>query len=316
MQSKIMPNYRSQFFALAFGATLLFLFTISAVHAQDETDPATQSNLTGVPLPTGARRVREQHIPAEINQSLEKLLAAGEGNLRPGNAEVLAWSGAGYKKAKASSLLTQLQSNLQAQGWTYETSVKEGEVTVFSAVKPHPSRRAVLGFYVPTDDALVIAWTEVLSANNAAQPTGKPAQRASGNALLGTWQTGGMSMMADRNRITGATTPSNGNTMKYVFLPNGQFEMIGMLQSTMYGCTTTLFNDKRGSYVINGSTVTLTPHKNYWRQQHSCAPNSNKERNYTLTPETLQWRTKSDEYGKAYICLANDKGESCYRRAE
>lgn len=123
-------------------------------------------------------------------------------------------------------------------------------------------------------------------------------------------------MMGDRNRATGATTPSNGHTFKYVLTADGRFENIGIMLSTQYGCTTTLFNDKRGTYTINGNTLTLTPDKNFWRQQYSCSPNSNRERNYTLTPETYRWRTKTDEWGKPYICLANDKGESCYRRAK
>jgi hypothetical protein len=33
-----------------------------------------------------------------------------------------------------------------------------------------------------------------------------------------------------------------------------------------------------------------------------------------LEQETYSFRTKQDEYGKTLICLANEKGESCYRR--
>lgn len=292
-----------------------------AAHAEDEGVPAAQSNLTGVNLPTGAVRIHAQHVPAGIHQILEKMIAAGAGKLRQGNAEVLAWAGGSYRKAIAPKLMNQLQTNLQAHGWTYEIAEKDGEVTIFSVVKASPTERAIVGFYVPTDDALVVAWTEVLKAENNARANTAPgnsksAARPAGNVLLGTWGTGGMSTMADRNRVTGSLTPSNGNTFKYVFTADGRFEFIGMMQSTLYGCTTTMFNDKRGSYEISGATVTLTPSKNFWRQQNSCAPNSTKERDYTLTPETYHWRTKTDEYGKSYICLANDKGESCYRRAE
>ncbi len=304
MQNKLSKSHWSTFFA--FCAGLFLSIAAQTVQAQDEAIPASQSSLTGINLPTGAMRVREQSVPPEINQSLEKLLSGGEGKLRQGQAEVLAWAG--------------------PKGWTYETGGKEGEVTVFSAVRANPTRRAVLGFFVPTDDALVVAWTEVIAAGGssnsavaskpvpAEKPTAKSAANA--NALFGTWNTGGMSMMADRNRITGATTPSNGSTFKYVFTPDGRFEFIGMMQSTLYGCTTTLFNDKRGSFEMNGSTVTLIPNKNFWRQQNSCAPNSTKEKNHTLANETFQLRTKTDEYGKPYICLADAKGETCYRRAE
>ncbi len=132
--------------------------------------------------------------------------------------------------------------------------------------------------------------------------------------LTGTWSTGGMSMLADRNTVTGATTPSNGNTQKYVFGPDGKFSFVGYLQSTMYGCTTTLFNDKQGKYELDGNTTTLIPAKNFWRNTNSCSAAATKERNFTLERETFEIRTKTDEYGKNYLCLANVKGETCYRK--
>lgn len=137
---------------------------------------------------------------------------------------------------------------------------------------------------------------------------------ASAQDLVGTWQTGGMSLIGDRNTVTGSVTPSNGNTQKYVFGSDGRFAFTGYLQSTQYGCTTALFNDKQGKYAIEGSTLTLTPSKNFWRQTFSCSPASNKERNYTLERETYEVSTKTDEYGKTFICLANAKGETCYRK--
>ncbi len=132
--------------------------------------------------------------------------------------------------------------------------------------------------------------------------------------LVGTWKTGGMSMMADRNTVTGSTTPSNGNTQKYQFDSNGRFSFTGYMQSTMYGCTTALFNDKQGRYELAGSQLTLRPTKNFWRNTYSCSPGSNKERNYVLDPEVYDVSTKTDEYGKLYICLSNEKGETCYQR--
>ena len=132
--------------------------------------------------------------------------------------------------------------------------------------------------------------------------------------LVGTWQTGGMSLMADRNTVTGSTTPSNGHTLKYVFGADGRFAFTGYLQSTLYGCTTDLFNDKQGRYELNGSQLTLRLTKNYWKNTYSCSPSSNKVRNYVLDPETYDVSTKTDEYGKLFVCLTNTKGETCYRK--
>jgi hypothetical protein len=134
--------------------------------------------------------------------------------------------------------------------------------------------------------------------------------------LVGEWSNGKVSMLQEKNLSTGQTTASNGSTFTYKFHSNGSFEFIGYMKSTMYGCTTDLFNDKRGKVEVDGDQITLVPSKNYWKNTYSCAPNSNKEKNHTLERETYTWRLKTDEYGKTLVCLANDKGETCYRREE
>ncbi|HLM60960.1 MAG TPA: hypothetical protein VK308_09160 [Pyrinomonadaceae bacterium] len=306
--------------------TAIFIFD-AAVRAQ-ETEAAASSNLTDVSLPANGQRVLPASVPAEITQTLEKIVAAGNGKVRQGDTEVLVWAGANYKRANAPAIINRLTGTLKADGWTYEVGGSEEGVTVFSALKDGGQPRAVVGFHGATDDALILAWTEVLSPGNKAgtvvndsrneQIESSPVVKSGGNTgggdIVGIWRNGGMSTMVDKNRISGATTPSNGSTFKYVFTADGRFEFIGMMQSTMYGCTTSLFQDKRGRYEINGSTMTLIPSKNFWRNQNSCAPNSTKERDYTLERETLEFRTKTDEYGKFFICLAGAKGETCYRR--
>ena len=124
-------------------------------------------------------------------------------------------------------------------------------------------------------------------------------------------------MLQEKNLTTGQITSSNGSLRSYKFYADGRFEHIGYMKSTMYGCTTDLFNDKRGKYVVNGSQITFIPSKNYWKNTYSCAPGSNKERDYVLDRETFTWRTKTDEYNKSYICLTDAKNsESCFRRED
>lgn len=306
-------------------------FGLTARAQPEETEAAVNSSLTDISLPSNARRVLPANVPAAITQTLEKVVAAGGGKLRQGRTEVLVWAGANYKKADAPLTIYRLTDTLKMAGWKYEKGGEESGITVFSALKTGATPRAVIGFYGATDDALIFAWTEIFSTENKAgaasandlqnEQTESTAPEKSfekmGGAtvdIVGVWRTGGMSMMADKNTVTGATTPSNGSTFKYVFTADGRFETVGLLQSTLYGCTTSLFNDKRGKFEISGSQLTLIPSKNFWRQQNSCAPNSTKERDYTLERETLEVRSKTDEYGKSFICLANAKGETCYRR--
>lgn len=290
---------------------------------KEETEPAANSAITAARLPAGAVRVLPASVPAEINQGLEKLVEAGEGKLVQGDAEVLAWMGGGYKKANAANLMRQVQNNLQINGWTYEIGGTQDELTFFSALKESPTRRAVLGYFITTDEALVLAWTEVLSptgssSNLPVEPDDepRPAQSSAGApGITGTWTNGSVSMLGEKNLATGAVASRSGSTFKYVFNSNGSFEFVGLINSTLYGCTTSLFNDKRGRYEVSGSTVTLIPSKNFWRNTYSCSPASNKERNYTLERETYQFRTKTDEYGATLICLTNAKSEeACYRK--
>jgi len=302
----------------------IFVFN-QAAHAQ-ETEAAANSSLTGIALPLGANRVLPGSIPAEVTEAFDKITAAGNGKFQKGDTEVLVWGGSNYKKANAGGIVSRLTTTLKASGWQYSVEGNENGLTVFSAFKEGTPRRAIVGFHGATDDALIFSWMEILSANgsvnNRVQDDSQsenvqnmPTRNPNGGSLVGTWTNGTTSMNYEQY-TNGTTAFRNGTTYKYVFYADGRFEFIGLAASTMYGCTTTLFNDKRGKYQISGTHITLIPSKKFWRNQYSCAPASNKERDYTLERETYDFRTKTDEYGKTLVCLANAKGESCYRRED
>jgi hypothetical protein len=300
------------------------IFIFSGAARAQETEEATESNLTGIALPAGANRVLPGSVPAEVTQAFDKITAAGNGKFRKGAAEVLVWGGSNYKKANAGGIVSRLTSTLQAAGWQYSVEGSEDGLTVFTAFKEGARRRAVIGFYGATDDALVFSWMEILplgdSTSNQVQDTTEdvrntPVQNSNGGSIVGTWTNGTTSMLGEKYQ-NGTIAFRNGSTYKYVFYADGRFEFVGLMASTMYGCTTTLFNDKRGKYQISGNRITFIPSKNFWRNQYSCSPASNKERDYTLERETYEFRTKQDEYGKTLVCLANAKGEACYRRED
>jgi hypothetical protein len=304
----------------------IFIFSAEGARAQEDAEAAANSNLTGIALPAGAQRILPGSVPAEMTQVFDKMIAAADGKLRQGDSEVLVWTGANYRKANAAGIVNRLTATLQAAGWQYSVEGTESGLTVFTAFKEGAPRRGIMGFHGATDEALVFSWMEVLAAGNAQtdndsrrterQNAARTTNSGGGNSIVGTWTNGSTSMLGERNTTTGVVTSRNGSTYKYVFNANGSFEFIGYLESTMYGCTTALFNDKRGNYTISGDRITFTPSKNYWKNTYSCSPNSNKEKNHTLEEETYTFRTKQDEYGKTLICLANDKGESCYRRED
>ena len=298
----------------------------STAAAAQETETATRSNLTGVALPAGASRVLPGSVPSQITDVFDKITAAGNGKVRQGASEVLVWGGSDYRKANADGIVNRLTTALKTAGWNYSVEGNEGGLAVFSAIKEGASRRTLVGFHGATDDALIFSWMELLPAGGAGLGNGNgrvdddsPVENVqntrNAGGIVGTWTNGTTSMLREEY-YNGTTAFRNGSTFKWVFYADGRFENIGLMSSTMYGCTTTLFNDKRGKYQISGNQITLIPSKNFWRNMYSCAPSSNKERDYTLDRETYEFRTKQDEYGKTLICLANAKGESCFRRED
>lgn len=310
-------------------AVILTAFSLTSVIWSQDVESAANSNLTGVALPAKAQRISAESVPAEISGTLEKIVASADGKLRQGNSEVLAWGGAGYRKSNSPNIVVKLRAALESAGWKYEVGGTADGVTLFRALKDGQQPRAVVGFYAANDDAMLLAWTEILAADATAQnsvETDSQTERIQNAAakssngslreIVGVWRNGSVSMMQEKNLTTGQITSSNGSTITYKFFADGRFEYIGYIKSTMYGCTTDLFNDKRGRVEISGNQITLVPTKNYWKNTYSCSPASNKERDYVLERETYTFRTKTDEYGKTLVCLANAKGESCYRREE
>jgi hypothetical protein len=132
-------------------------------------------------------------------------------------------------------------------------------------------------------------------------------------ALVGSWRSSEIGMISYQNSVTGASRPGRGTTMQYRFLPGGRFEYNGYLETTMYNCTTTLFNPVAGTYRVEGDRLTIMPKTSKWQQTNNCASSMNKTQPGKLDPETYTFRF-SNEQGGRRLCLTSSKGnEVCYR---
>jgi hypothetical protein len=180
--------------------SLNVLFAVVYAFSQ-EADPATSSNLTAVSLPANAQRIRPARIPEEISNTLGKLASAGEGKLRQGDSEVLAWADANYSKAKASTIVNRLTDTLKVAGWKYEVGGESEGITVFSLLKEGANRRALIGFYGATDDALIVAWTELLSRDSESSAE-QVVENKEVSSIVGAWDNGRVSMVTRQNTIT------------------------------------------------------------------------------------------------------------------
>jgi len=141
----------------------------------------------------------------------------------------------------------------------------------------------------------------------------RPASGGDATAVLGAWRSSELGMISYQNTITGASRPGRGTTMQYKFLPGGRFEYNGYLETTMYNCTTTLFNPVAGTYRVEGDRLTVVPKTSKWQQTNNCASSMNKVQPGKLDPETYTFRF-SNEQGGRRLCLTSSKGnEVCYR---
>jgi hypothetical protein len=132
--------------------------------------------------------------------------------------------------------------------------------------------------------------------------------------LIGKWSTGSVGTIQYQNQVTGATKPGRGSVFWYKFLPNGNYEFVGYMEISMYNCTTTLFNEVNGKYSVDGSTISLDPTRDYWKNTNSCSASSTKEQLKTPTRKSVDFRTGTDDHGEPQLCLTDGTSETCYRR--
>ncbi|HLL99685.1 MAG TPA: hypothetical protein VK400_01410 [Pyrinomonadaceae bacterium] len=138
--------------------------------------------------------------------------------------------------------------------------------------------------------------------------------------LVGNWTSGSVSLLQEKNVTTGQLTSSYGSSIGYTFSADGAFRYAGLMKSTMYGCTTTLWNDMRGRISIEGDRITFTPTKDYWLNTNSCYPSANKEKNKELESKTYNFEIGTKE-GREWLCMrevgkTEVKDIVCYPRAK
>ena len=138
--------------------------------------------------------------------------------------------------------------------------------------------------------------------------------------LVGNWFEGSTSILQEKNMSTGAVASKYGSSIGYVINADGTFRYAALIKSTMYGCTTSLWNDRRGKISIEGDVITFTPDKDYWLNTNSCYPSSNKEQNKALQAKTFNFEVGTKE-GKQWLCM-REVGKSdvkdilCFPRTE
>ena len=138
--------------------------------------------------------------------------------------------------------------------------------------------------------------------------------------LVGKWFSGSSSILQEKNTMTGAIASRYGSSIGYEINSDGTFQYAGLMKSTMYGCTTTLWNDQRGKILIEGDMITFKPNKDYWLNTYSCSPSSNKEKNKELEEKSYNFEV-GEKAGNTWLCMrevgkTDVKDIVCYPRSK
>lgn len=131
--------------------------------------------------------------------------------------------------------------------------------------------------------------------------------------IVGEWSNGSVGAIEYRDRTTGSSRPGRGSSFTYTFSSNGTYSFIGYMETTMYNCTSTLFNEIKGKYVVDGSVLHLMPSRDVWKSTNSCSTNGNKQKTQTPKKRAISFSTRTDEFGKRLLCLEEGE-ETCYRK--
>jgi hypothetical protein len=307
-----------------------FTFTFNtAAQTTRETEPAERSELAATDLPTGCERILEASVPEDLKKVLAKLVAEGGEKIRQGDSEVLTWSGKGYKRSTSIQLMKQIETNLQKAGWTYEIGKSNDDVVLFSLLRQTPTRRGLLGFFVPSDNGLVLAMTEMVPAdgpaaeanNSSSEETavevkgGDTANASTVRELIGKWAWANTG--SSIQNTYGTTVASNGSRFTYQFFPDGTVQYVGIMHTaSLAGCRMEVFSTKKGKVSINGQTMTIAWAPASFSRDDTCTPQQNYKKTIPAETETQTWQIKHEDTGRTLLCLSSKGGEQCFDRSQ
>lgn len=298
MIQKIKITFTLLLCAVFFGA----VNNISAQTVGDETVAVSDSKLAEISLPSGALRVKEERISAEIKETLNKLIAAGGEKVRQSGSEVIVWEG-NYTNTKGTQMIKKLENALQNSGWEYEIGERNSEFVLFSLFRTAPERRALLGFFVPSSEAFVFALTEMVRADALTleaedQTTEEPPQiKTSSNKndlnIYGKWF---RTVGGGFRDYTGKTKYNAGEDYYFEFFPDGTFSYLYKKNVlSIMQCKITGEDTAKGKFSINGNTLTIDfgPMKSV--QTNSCDSNENFNRMLKPSQMKVQFEVKKME---------------------
>lgn len=309
-------------------ALVLFLglISFSAFAQSNEAEAVSNSELLGVSLPANALRVLPEKIPAEVNETLDKVVSGGNGQLKRGDAEVIVWDGV-KNQTKTNQIVSSLKKNFQAQGWNFELGGEQDGVAIFTLLKEGNPRRAVIGFYGTSDGAFVLAMSEIFKngeENSAKEETpsneeteevepSKKETKSSGSMrdLVGKWERKESGMSSYKN---GNYQGSSGNYESYTFFADGRVEYSSLIAVQNYGCRLEAFSSRKGRAAISGGNLNVNLTSGTVSRDDSCSKSKNYTKPMEASSESYKWAIETDSSGNKNLVLTEKDGKNYYYR--
>jgi hypothetical protein len=132
-------------------------------------------------------------------------------------------------------------------------------------------------------------------------------ETGSAGSLTGEWRSTHLSSVNYYSPTTGSYAPPSGNLFELKIQADGSYVESGLIQSSMYSCTTSVFGYKTGVARVQGSHVILEEKSSKLTSKDNCNKSFNYEKNPPLKTTAYQWRIVKDEYGTKLI-LTDEKG--------
>jgi hypothetical protein len=123
------------------------------------------------------------------------------------------------------------------------------------------------------------------------------------------WYYGNLSSVSFFNPATGHFSAPSGPGMFFKFSEDGYYEKGVLLQSSLYGCTSTFFAYNKGTAVVEGNKITLYPTYGVIKSEDNCVSENNYEKPDQLEKEVMIWELGFDEYNTETLWLRYETGD-------
>jgi hypothetical protein len=132
--------------------------------------------------------------------------------------------------------------------------------------------------------------------------------------LAGEWYLSHASSIQYVNPNTGSYSSPSGERLAFRFYADGHYKSGYLVQSSLYGCTMTVFGYKTGSYSVDGERLTFTEKSYSLSSKDNCHSEWNYEKHPPLQQRTYRWRLVRNQYGPVLVLTGPDGKDAFYAR--